>query len=125
LGETQPGQAVTIRSKATLETTVASTLTPAPGAAASLGHRETQRLGLETEVRGLLSGFLAGRSALLLKIERIEGAEPRDARSLTYDHSWLVSDVARVGVNVGMLRTIRRAAEVFEPSFRLTWRADF
>jgi hypothetical protein len=125
LGETQPGQAVTIRSKATLETTVGNALTPASATAASQGHPETQRLGLETEIRGLLSGFLTRRSSLLLKIERVEGAEPRDARSLTYDHSWLVRDVARVGVNVGMLRTIRRAADIFEPSFRLTWRAEF
>jgi hypothetical protein len=72
------------------------------------------------------SGSLArGRSALRLKVERLAGPQVETARSLAYDYSWTVRNFAQLGWSVGMRSVTEQAIAVLEPSFGLTWRAQF
>jgi hypothetical protein len=113
---------ITIRGKAAMETT---TLPVAGLVADASTADQSHRYGLETEIRGLLSGIIRGSGALRLKVERFAGARVETVRSLAYDYSWSVRDIAHLGLNVGLRRDTQPAVVVSEPSFGLTWRAQF
>jgi hypothetical protein len=109
---------LTFRGQATVEATTAQLGTV--GAAAG-GSR---RLGVETELAGLMSG-IAGRKALRVKLERVEGGRPASSSSVAYDHGWTVGDFGRVGVNLEMLRASQAPTDGFAPTLNVSWRATF
>jgi hypothetical protein len=112
---------ITIRARAAIETTRLDVV-PAVADAASPGEA-SHRIGLEAEIRGLLRGIVAGRSALRVKVDRFVGARVETVRSLAYDYSWTVRDVVQLGLNVGMQSTTQPASVASGPSLGLTWRA--
>jgi hypothetical protein len=116
LAATRRGGPITIRSKATLETL------PATSAAGGAG---SQRMGLETEIGGLMSGPAAGRTALRLKIVRHLGIETETARSLAYDRSWTFPRSTQLALNLGLLHATRPTVDVVEPSLGISWRGEF
>lgn len=119
LRETHLLQPLAIRANATVETTAAV----AP-AVSSLPSADTRRIGIETEVTGLMSRW-RGRKALRLKMEKVEGARSRSASSVAYNHAWSLGAATRVGVNMQMQRATYLPTDDFQPSLDLTWRTDF
>ena len=107
---------ITIRSKATVETLSGS---------AEAGAAGNQRLGLETEVRGLIPGAPGTRGAVRIKLVRRSGAEVETTHSLAYDRSWRFRSSTEFALNVGVVRTTQATARATEPSLRLSWRGDF
>jgi len=124
LSDTNALTPVTMRSKASVETTVGGLANPAPGIL-SLGPRpESRRLGLETEFRGLLARRITGKTALKIKVDKVAGARAQTAQSVAYDHSWSVGNAA-LGLNLKVLRTTYATTVAgTEPSLGLTWRWD-
>jgi hypothetical protein len=113
---------LTVRTTASFEATQGVSPSPTPGDSPAMTGAESRRVAFETEVRGLLSRRLRGRSALRLKIDRIVGAGAQSARSVAFDHAWSVGSAARLGVNVKMERTDVAAGATNDPSLGLTWR---
>jgi hypothetical protein len=113
---------ITVRGQAAVETTT-SAIAGLVGDTSPAD--QSHRYGLETEIRGLLSGIVRGSGALRLKVERFAGARVETIRSLAYDYSWTVRDIAHLGLNVGLRHDTQPARVVSEPSFGLTWRAQF
>ena len=126
LREPEVGPAVTLRSLATVETTTGALAMEVrtTDTKTALFRPESHRVKLETELRGLLSGLLPGKSALRLRIEQAIGASPEKTRSLTYDHSWRVRKLGSFGFNLGMLHGTRSAIDVSEPSLGFSWHAE-
>ena len=123
LHQTPLFQPLTIRGHATMETTIgavrsAEDRSAAPASAAS------RRVGIETEVVGLMSG-LRGRPSVRIKLERVEGARPQSASSLAYDHAWSLNSATRIGVNLQMLRASYLPTDDFAPTLGVTWQSDF
>jgi hypothetical protein len=114
---------ITIRGRAAMESTSFDVASD-PTTVATLAEAR-RRYGFETEVRGLLRGLAGRKSALRLKIERLTGGRVETAKSLAYDYSWTVHDVAQLGLNFGMRRATQETIAVLEPSFGLTWQARF
>jgi len=119
----QPSRAskITIRSRATLETTsspaLAASVTAAPANVA------TRRVGLETEVGGFMS---TPRNAMLrLKILRTVGRDVETTRSLGYDRTWTVHRAILLAMSLGVLQDSRNAAQNIEPSLGIRWRGTF
>jgi hypothetical protein len=119
LGGSSPGRAVTIRSRATLETT------NAPADLVAGAALDSRRVGVETEIRGLIPGRRARRrTALRLKVEKVRGAQAETASTVTYDRSWPVG-LAQIGFNVQMQKATTTTSNAFEPSVGFRWRAQF
>jgi hypothetical protein len=119
---TERERPITIRGRAGVETT---TLPVAGLIGDASPADQSHRYGLETEIRGLLSGLVRGSGALRLKVERFAGARVETVRSLAYDYSWTVRNIAHLGLNVGVRHDRQPALVVSEPSLGLTWRAQF
>jgi hypothetical protein len=114
---------ITIRGRAVVESTTAGV---AADVAAVATGAESRRYSLETEVRGLVTSLMRGRSALRLKLERSAGVLVEKVESLAYDYSWTLRNVTQLGFNVGMQqRATEQTVAVVEPSVGLTWRAQF
>jgi hypothetical protein len=122
LRESSSTAPLTIRSRATLETS--DGVAAADGIVRTL-PRDNRRLGWETELAGVTAGFLPGRSAVKLALEKVAGQRAETTRSLAYDHSWSVRNVAQFGVNVKMLRATLTTADALQPSIGLSWRGEF
>jgi hypothetical protein len=117
-------QPLAIRGHATVEATTGAV----PLAAHDRGHAPasaaSRRIGIETEVVGLMSG-LRGRQTVRVKLERVDGARPQSASSLAYDHAWSLGAATRVGVNLQMLRASYLPTDDFAPTLGVTWQSDF
>jgi hypothetical protein len=108
---------ITIRSRAVVESTVGgSNALPA----ASAAPPENRRLGIETEVGGLMSRA-SSKGALKIKLDTIAGSRPETAGSVAYDQSWPIA-LGQLGLNLNMLRATYTTAGAFQPSLGLTWR---
>jgi hypothetical protein len=119
-----PG-AVTIRSKAIVESTVGRLplpALPASGGESGLAARpENRRFGVETEVGGLMSRLASGRGALKIKLDKVAGSRPETAGSVGYDQQWKLGLGAQLGFNVNMLRATYSTAGSFVPSVGISW----
>ncbi len=113
LREDHLGAPLTIRSKATLETSTGGTL------------EERRSLGVETEIRGLMSGAGGGKGALRVKLSKSVGPSSQSSRSVAYDRSWAMSGLTNIAVNVGMRHSTSDSAVTVEPSFGLRWNGEF
>jgi len=109
LWEDARSSAITIQGKATFEKVSA----------------RSERVALETEVRGLKSSTATGHSALRLRIARSRGAEPDTSRSVAYDRSWELPSASQLALNVGMLQVARPDADSVEPTLAVSWRGEF
>ncbi len=118
---TDAAHAVTIRSRATLE----ATTTPAAFDVSSPFGSDSRRLGLETEIAGLMAGHRPRRrTALRLKVEKVQGPQPETASTVTYDRAWPLG-WAQVGFDVQMQKATYSTANEIEPSLGFRWRAQF
>jgi len=121
LSEANALTAVTIRSKAVVETTVG--LPAAPLSDGPVGSRhQNRRVGIETEVAGLMASAVGGRGALKIRLDRVAGARPETASSIGYDQSWRLGREAQLGLNLKMLRATYTTAGAIEPAVGITWR---
>jgi hypothetical protein len=109
LSEGMGSTAITIQGKATFEKVSA----------------RSERVALETEVRGLKSSTATGHSALRLRIARSRGAEPDTSRSVAYDRSWKLPSASQLALNVGMLQVERPDVDSVEPTLAVSWRGEF
>ena len=108
---------LTITGQAILETTQAA-------AAAGLAS-DGRKVGVETRLAGFTSPFLATDHALSFKVEKTFGARPTSASTVTYDQSWTVSTMTKLGLNLQLLRQSYTAGNDFKPALDLTWRSQF
>ena len=113
-GGTSP---LTITGKAIFETTQ-------DAAAAGLSS-DSRKVGVETRLAGFTSAFLAADHALIFKVEKTSGAQPASASAVTYDQSWTMSPMTKLGFNLQFLRQSYSPANDFEPSIDLSWRSQF
>ena len=115
---------LTIRSRATFETTTGSGNSIGE-AEASDPQLDTRRLGFETELTGILPNLPPNRSAVRIKIEKRAGARAETRQSVGYTQNWSTRDFGRLGMNVKMRRDSIDTANELQPSVRLTWSAEF
>jgi hypothetical protein len=73
---------------------------------------------------GFTPTFLAADHALIFKVEKASGARPASASTVTYDQSWTVSPMTKLGLNLQFLRASYSPAGDFEPSLDLSWRSQ-
>jgi hypothetical protein len=85
----------------------------------------TRKVGVETKVAGFNSAFLAADRALIFKVEKISGAQPASVSTVSYDQSWTVSPMTKLGLNLRFLRQSYSPANDFQPSIDLSWRSQF
>ncbi len=115
---------LTIRSHATLETTTGGVGTI--GEAATTDPRlDTRRMGLETELTGILPNLPPGRCTVRIKVENTTGARTATTQSIGYTQNWVVRYFGRLGMNVKMLRDSIDTANELQPSVKLTWSGEF
>lgn len=96
------------------------------GAAALAGQSsESRRLRLETRVAGLMPAFLGADHAVGFSVEKTAGTRTESASTVTYDQSWTLSPLTKLGLNLQFLRQSYSAADDFEPSLDFTWRSKF
>jgi len=121
-----PGAAapLTIRSHATFQTSTGG-VRPIGEAAATDPRADTRRMGLETELTGVLPNLPPSRSTVRIKVERTAGARAGTTQSVGYTQNWVVRDFGRLGMNVKMLRESIDTANELQPSIRLTWSGEF
>jgi hypothetical protein len=117
LGDSGGTSPLTITGQAIFETT--------QGAAATGLSSDSRKVGVETRLAGFNSAFLAADHALIFKVEKTSGAQPVSASAVTYDQSWTVSPMTKVGLNLQLLRQSYSPANDFEPSLDLSWRSQF
>jgi hypothetical protein len=117
LAELGGASPLTLTGHATFETT--------QGVAAPGLSNDGRKVGVETKLAGFTSPFLGADNALTFKVERTYGARPASASAVTYDQSWTVSTMSKLGVNLQLLRQSLRAGNDFEPSMDLSWRSQF
>ena len=86
---------------------------------------DNRKVGVETKLAGFPSAFLATHQALTFKVERTSGAQPASASAVSYDQSWTVSPMTKLGLNLGFLRQSYAPADDFEPSLDFSWRSQF
>ena len=115
---------LTIRSHATFQTTTGG-VAPIAGAAVTDPGADARRVGLETELTGVLPNLPASRSTVRIKVERTAGARAGTTQSVGYTQNWVVRDFGRLGMNVKMLRESIDTANELQPSIRLTWSGEF
>ena len=95
------------------------------GTAATGLPSDSRKVGVETRLAGFPSVFLATNQALTFKVEKTSGAQPASASAVSYDQSWAVSPMTKLGLNLGFLRQSYTPADDFEPSLDLSWRSQF
>jgi hypothetical protein len=83
---------------------------------------DSHKVGVETR---LASALLATNHALIFKVEKTSGAQPTSATAVTYDQSWAMSPVTKLGLNLQFLRQSYNPANDFEPSIDVSWRSQF
>jgi hypothetical protein len=86
---------------------------------------DSRKVGVETRLAGFTAAFPAANHALIFKVEKTSGARPASARAVTYDQSWTVSPMTKLGLNLRFLRQSYNSANDFEPSLDLSWRSQF
>ena len=120
-----PGvSALTIRSHATFETMTGGLA--AIGDALAIDPRlDTRRMGLETELTGILPNLPPGRSTVRIKVEKTAGGREATMQSLGYTQNWAVRYFGRLGMTVKMLRDSIGTANELQPSLRLTLSGEF
>ncbi|MEO8465687.1 MAG: hypothetical protein ABI640_10135 [Gammaproteobacteria bacterium] len=122
---TTPGVApLTVRSHATLETTTGG-LIPIGDATVLDPRLDTRRMGLETELTGILPNLPPGRSTVRIKMEKLAGARTATTQSIGYTQNWALRYFGRLGMNVKMLRDSLDAANELQPSIRFTLSGEF
>ncbi len=117
LGDFSDISPLTLKGQAIFETT--------QDAAATGLSSDSRRVGVEATLAGLTSAFLAADHALIFKVEKRSGAQPASTSAVTYDQSWRVSPMTKVGLNLQFLRQSYSPANDFEPSIDLSWRSQF
>ncbi len=96
------------------------------GAAALAGQsNESRTLRLETRVAGLMPAFLGADHTVGFSVEKTAGTRPESSSTVTYDQSWILSPLTKLGLNLQFLRQSYSAADDFEPSLDFTWRSKF
>jgi hypothetical protein len=96
------------------------------GAAALAGQsNDSRRLRLETRVAGLMPTFLGADHAVGFSVEKTAGTRTESSSTVTYDQSWTLSPLTKLGLNLQFLRQSYSAADDFEPSLDFTWRSKF
>jgi hypothetical protein len=108
---------LTITGQAVFETTQGATV---GGLSA-----DSRKVGIETRFAGFTSPFLSTDHALIFKVEKTSGGQPTSASTVTYDQSWAVSPMTKLGLNLQFLRQSYSPADDFEPSLGLSWRSQF
>jgi hypothetical protein len=108
---------LTITGQAILETTQA--------AAAAGPARDGRKVGVETRLAGFTPPFLGADHALTFKVEKIFGAQPASTSAVTYDQSWTVSTMTKLGLNLQFLRQSYSAGHDYQPALDLSWRSQF
>lgn len=86
---------------------------------------DSRKVGVETRLAGFTPAFLAADNALVFKVDRTSGAQRTSTSAVTYDQSWTVSSMTKLGLNLQLLRESYSPANAFEPSVGLTWRSQF
>jgi hypothetical protein len=86
---------------------------------------DSRKIGVETRLAGFSSAFPGADRALIFKIERTSGARPASTSAVTYDQSWTVSPMTKLGLNLEFLRQSYSPADDFAPSVDLSWRSQF
>jgi hypothetical protein len=119
LSDTSAPTPLTIRSKAVVETTFGAAAPFQAGVEAG-SRSENRRVGIETELGGLMSQRKSGRGALKIKLDRVAGSRPETAGSVAYDQSWRVG-LGQVGMNLKRLRATYTTAGALQPSVGFTW----
>ena len=117
LAELGGASPLTLTGYATFETT--------QGVATPGLSNDGRKVRVETKLAGFTSPFLGADNALTFKVEKTYGARPASASAVTYDQSWTVSTMSKLGVNLQLLRQSLRAGNDFEPSMDLSWRSQF
>ena len=110
---------LTITGEAIFEATQSDT------AALAGQSNDRHRVGIETKVTGLMSAFLGADHTVGFKVEKTAGTRPESASTLTYDQSWTLSPLTKLGLNWQFLRQTYSVADDFEPSIDFTWRSKF
>ncbi len=96
------------------------------GAAAPAGQsNESRRLRLETRVAGLMPAFLGADHTIGFSVEKTAGTRTQSSSTVTYDQSWTLRSLTKLGLNLQFLRHSYSAADDFEPSLDFTWRRKF
>ena len=99
--------------------------TQSSSAALAGQSNESRRLRLETRVAGLMPAFLGANHTVGFSVEKTAGTRTESACTVTYDQSWTLSPLTKVGLNLQFLRQSYSAADDFEPSLDFTWRSKF
>lgn len=95
-------------------------------AAALAGQsNDSHRVRLETRVAGLMPAFLGADHTVGFSVEKTAGARPESASTVTYDQSWTLSPLTKLGLNLQFLRQSYSLADDFEPTVGFTWRSKF
>jgi hypothetical protein len=113
-GSTTP---LTIRGQAIFETTQG-------GEAAGLSSN-SRKIGVETKLAGFNPAFVAADHALILRVEKTSGAQRASVSAVSYDQSWTVSPMTKLGLNLRLLRQSYSPADDFQPSIDFSWRSQF
>lgn len=79
------------------------------------------QVGLATNIANFTPGWLGGKSALSLQLERYVDAAARDGASLAYEQSWKPTTFSSIGLDL----QLSRQPDAVEPSMRLHWNARF
>jgi hypothetical protein len=111
---------LTIRSNAIFET-----VDKPVGEATRDPGLDSRRVGLETELTGLLPNVPPGRCAVRVKLEKTIGARAGTAQSIGYTQNWAMRYLGRLGMSVKMLRDSIDTANELQPSVGLTWSGEF
>ena len=69
--------------------------------------------------------FLGADHSVGFSVEKTAGARTESSSTVTYDQSWTLSPLTKLGLNLQFLRQSYSAADDFEPSLDFTWRSRF
>jgi hypothetical protein len=108
---------LTITGQAILETT--------QDAAGAGLPSDSRKVRVETRLEGFYSAFLGANHALIFKVEKTSGSQPASASAVTYDQSWTVNPMTKLGLNLQFVRQSYSRADDFAPSVDLSWRSQF
>jgi hypothetical protein len=96
------------------------------GSAALAGQsNESRRLRLATQVAGLLPAFLGANHTVGFSVEKTAGTRTQSSSTVTYDRSWTLSPLTKLGLNLQFLRRSYSGVDDFEPSLDFSWRSKF
>lgn len=95
------------------------------GAATTGPTSDRRKLGVEMTLAGFASTSSSAGHALVFKVEKTSGVQPARANAVTYDQSWTVGPMTKLGVNFRLQRSSYSSADDFEPSVDFRWRSQF